>query len=77
MTEFGLSLLCLHTSDAVRPLLSDHIKQLIFFLAFQTGGCLLLRESESSAEGSCMSSLHFFHSAVANRLSTVIFMSPE
>ena len=35
----------------VKPMLSDHIKQYIF-LAFQTGGCLLLHES--SAESSCI-----------------------
>ena len=34
----------------VKPVLSDHIKQNIF-LAFQTGGYLLLHES--SAESSC------------------------
>ena len=32
----------------VKPALSDHIKQDIF-LAFQTGGCLLLHESSSEA----------------------------
>ena len=36
----------------VKPVLSDHIKQYIF-LAFQTGGCLLLHEN--STESSCMS----------------------
>ena len=35
--------------STVKPVLSDHIKQDIF-LAFQTGGCLLLHES--SAESS-------------------------
>ena len=35
----------------VKPMLSEHIKQYII-LAFQTGGCFLLRES--SAESSCM-----------------------
>ena len=43
-------------------MLSDHIKQDIF-LAFQTGGCLLLYES--SAESSCMSFLHYFHAAIS------------
>ena len=32
----------------VKPVLSDHIKQDIF-LAFQTGGCLLLHESTAGA----------------------------
>ena len=45
-------------------MLSDHIKQDIF-LAFQTGGCLLLYES--SAESSC-SFLRYFHSAISNHL---------
>ena len=58
----------------VRPVLSDHIKQDIF-LAFQTGGCLLLHER--SAESSCMSFLHYFHSAISNHLSVAISMSPE
>ena len=40
-------------SNTVKPLLSDHIKHDIF-LAFQTGGCILL--NESSAESSGMSS---------------------
>ena len=34
------------------------------FLAFQTGGCLLLHES--SAESSCMRFLYYFHSAISN-----------
>ena len=39
------------TVNTVKPVLSNHIKQDIF-LAFQTGGCLLLHESraENSAE---------------------------
>ena len=41
-----------HATTPVKPVLSDHIKQDIF-LAFQTGGCLLLHES--SAESLCMS----------------------
>ena len=45
----------------VKPVFRDHIKQDIF-LAFQTGGCLLLHGS--SAESSCMSFLHYFHSAI-------------
>ena len=48
----------------VKPVLSDHIKQDIF-LAFQTGGCLLLHES--SAES--WSFLCFFHSAISTHLS--------
>ena len=44
-------------------------------LAFQTGGCLLLHES--SAESSCMSFLHYFHSAISNHLSIANSMSPE
>ena len=57
--------------DTVKPVLSDYIK-LSIFLAFQTGGCLLL--NESSAESSCMSFLHYFHSAISNHLSTGISM---
>ena len=51
----------------VKPVLSDHIKQDIF-LAFQTGGCLLLYESSSSA---------LLYSAVSSYLSIAISMSPE
>ena len=51
-----------------------HIQQDIF-LAFQTGGFLLLHES--SAESSCLSFLHYFHSAISNHLSIAISMSPE
>ena len=71
----------------VKPVLRDHIKQDIFS-AFQTGGCLLLHESD--AENSCMvvayycmkvaqkahacwSFLHYFHAAICNHLSIVIF----
>ena len=62
------------SQHTVKPVLSDHIKQNIF-LAFQTGGCLLLHES--SAESSCRSFLHFFHSVISSHLSIVISMSPE
>ena len=58
----------------VKPVLSDHIKQDIF-LAFQTGGCLLLHKS--SAECSCRSFLHYFHSAISDHLSIAISMTPE
>ena len=51
--------------NTIKPVLSDHIQQDIF-LAFQIGGCLLLHES--SAESSCMSFLHYFHSAISNHL---------
>ena len=47
----------------VKPVLSNHTKRDIF-LAFQTGYCLLLHES--IAESSCMSFLHYFHSAISN-----------
>ena len=57
--------------NTVKPVLSNHIQQDIFF-AFQTGGCLLLHES--SVEGACMS---YFHSAISNHRSIAIFMSPE
>ena len=53
----------------VKPVSSDHIKQDIF-LAFQTGGCLLLRER-------CMTFLHYFHSSIHNRLSIAISMSAK
>ena len=55
---------------------NGHIKQDIFRL-FQTGrpGCLLLHDS--SAESSCMSFLHYFHSAISNHLSIAMSMSPE
>ena len=52
--------------QTVKPVLSDHIQQGIF-LAFQTGGCLLLYES--SAESSCMSFMDYFHTAISNHLS--------
>ena len=39
----------------VKPVFRDHIKQYIF-LAFQTGGCLLMYES--TAESSYLSFLH-------------------
>ena len=58
--------------STVNPVLSDHIKQDIFFFAFQTGGRSLL--NESSAESSV---LRHFHSAISNHLSKVISMSPE
>ena len=66
---------CLMKKDVntVKPVLSDHIIQDIF-LAFQTGGCLLLHES--SAE-SCRSFLHYFHSATSNHLSIGISMYSE
>ena len=57
-----------------KPVFSDHIKQ-DTFLAFQTGGCLLLHES--SAESSCMSVQCYFHSAMSHHLSIAISMSPE
>ena len=50
----------------VKPVLSDHIQQYIFW-AFQTGGCLLLYDCR--AESSCMSFLHYFHTAINNHLS--------
>ena len=53
----------------VKPVLSDHVKQ-DMFLAFQTGGHLLL--NESSAE-----SFRYFHSTISNHLSITISMSPE
>ena len=62
----------IHTT--VKPVLSDHIQEDIFF-TFQTVGCLLLHEG--SAESSCMSFLHYFHSAISNHLSIAISMSPK
>ena len=56
----------------VKPVLSDHIKHNTF-LAFLTGGRLLL--NESSEESS--SFLRYFHSAISNHLSIVISMSSE
>ena len=50
--------------DTVKPVLSDHIKQDIF-LAFQTGGCLLLYENR--AECSFML-IHYFDSAISSHL---------
>ena len=64
----------IRTPNTVKPVLSDHIK-LDIFLAFQTGGCLLLHES--SAENTCRSFLHYFHAAISNHLSIAISMSPE
>ena len=60
--------------STVKHVLSNHIKQDIF-LAFQTGGCLLLHES--SAESFCGSFLRYFHSAINNHRSITISMSPE
>ena len=67
--------------NTVKPVLSDHIKQDIF-LAFQTGGCLLLHESIAErsvlvqkARKLCF--LQYFHSAISNHLSIAISMSPE
>ena len=45
------------------------------FLAFQTGGCLLL--NESSTDCSRRSFLCYFHSAISNHLSKGFSMSPE
>ena len=56
----------------VKPLLSDHIKQAMFW-AFQTGDCLLL--NESSAERYCgRTFLRYFHSAISNHLSISMSM---
>ena len=60
--------------STVKPVSSDYIKQDIF-LAFQTGGCLLLHES--STESSSRSFLHYFHSAISNHRSIAISMSDE
>ena len=57
--------------NTVKPVLSDHIRKDIF-LAFQTGGCLLLPESIAES-----SFLHYFHSALSNHLSIAISMSTE
>ena len=46
-------------SNTVRPVLSDHIKQDIF-LAFQSGGCLLLHES-SAESSSCSQKYVLFY----------------
>ena len=67
-------ILAMQKHTTVKPVSSNHIKRYIF-LAFQTGSCLLLHES--SAESSCMSFLHYFHSAISNHLSIAISMSPE
>ena len=56
----------------VKPVLRHHIKQDIF-LAFQTGGCLLLHEGSAESR----SFLRYFHLAISNHLSIVISMSPE
>ena len=53
-------------SHTVKPVLSDHIQQDIFW-TFQTGGCLLLHES--SEDSLCMSFLHYFHTTISNYLS--------
>ena len=58
----------------VKPVLSDHKKKDIF-LAFHTGGWLLL--FESSAESSCTSFLYYFHSTISSHLSIAISMIPE
>ena len=47
--------------STVKPMLSDYIKQDIF-LAFQTGGCLLLYESIT--ESSCTRFLYYFYAAI-------------
>ena len=60
---FHLYLFIVSWQGTVKPVLSYHIEQYIF-LAFQTGGCLLL--NERSAES--MSFLHYFHSAISNHL---------
>ena len=64
----------LEVLNTVKPIVNDYIKQDIF-LAFQTGGCLLLHGS--SAESSCMSFLHYFHSAISNHLSIAMSISTE
>ena len=46
----------------------------IYISCCQTGGCLLLYES--SAESSCISFLHYFHSAISSHLATANSMSP-
>ena len=72
------SLYCLHEEslsdlEYSQTCVSDHIKHGYFWLF--TGGCLLLHER--SAESSCMSFLHYFHSAISNHLSITISMLPE
>ena len=52
-------------------MLSNHIKPDIF-LAFQTGGCLLLHESSAKAPAGFSALLSF-----SNLLSIAIIMSPE
>ena len=54
----------------VKPVLSDHIQQYIF-VDFQTGGYLLLLES--NAESLCF--LCYFHSSISNHMSIAISMS--
>ena len=60
--------------NTVKPVFSDNIKRDIF-LAFQTGGYLLLHEN--SAESSYVSFLHYFHPAISNHMSVAMLMSPE
>ena len=78
-------LLWLYRPDCVRPgrkpqrpVFSERgsykTRHMLGFL-FQTGGWVLLHES--SAESTCKSFLHYFHSAKSNHLSIAISMSPE
>ena len=53
----------IYKACTIKPVSSNHIQQNKFW-AFQTGGCLLLYES--SAESSCRSFLHYFHTAKSN-----------
>ena len=57
----------------VKPVLSDHRKQDVF-LAFQTGGCLLLHESRTE---SSYLSICYFHSAISKHPCIAISMSPQ
>ena len=61
----------------VKHVLSDHINQDIF-LAFHSGGCLLLHESRTESPRG-RSFLCYFYAAISNHLSQSIAipMSPE
>ena len=71
---------CGHTTTlaehniTVKPVLSDHIKQDIFWLFRQVVAYCCMKVVQKS---SCRSFLRYFHSAISNHLSIAISMSPE
>ena len=66
--------------STVKPVLSDHIKQDIFFFFFRqvVASCYMKVVQKGLPAGAFSRSfLHYFHSAISNHLSITISMSTE